>query len=279
MISVISLAAPAKLNLKLHICGRRDDGMHLLDSLMLLIDMADTIVLQRRGDGKITRSWQHEQISETEDIALAAARRLAELSQLPAAGVNIHIKKKIPVGSGLGGGSSNAAAVLIGLNRLWQLNLSRQRLAEIAAPLGADVPFFIYGTPGVVSGIGDRYQRVDLTPEAVYLLVFPPLAALTKAVYQEYRRLQDTDNGGQPLPFFLQASDNDLTAAALNLYPQIAESARALYNSAGEARLSGSGATLYAVFPSRKQAAKAQKKLPPATQSLLAEPLIQYPAE
>lgn len=272
-----ALPAPAKLNLRLHITGQRADGMHLLQGEMVLIDFADTVYLTPRTDGAIARDWRHPQVSPESDLAVLAAQRLQAAARCRASGVTIKVDKKIPVGGGLGGGSSNAATVLMGLNRLWRLNLGRSELLEIAAALGADVPFFLRGAAATVGGIGDEfaYKKAYINS---YLLVFPPVAALTEKVYREYRHLTTTQKTDRiPPPF--GKSDNDLTAAATRLYPDIVAAAKALYDATGEARLSGSGSTVFAAFADRAQAQQAQARLPAAVSSAVATALPRHPLD
>ncbi len=271
------LPAPAKVNLNLHIHGRREDGMHLLSGQMILVDLQDRITLTLRTDGKIVRQWQHAQVATEDDIALKAAQQLQKCAGCHAFGVEIAIEKNIPIGGGLGGASSNAATVLIGLNRLWQLDWRKEKLLKIAISLGADVPFFFHGLPSAVSGIGDIFHNANIDINN-YLLVFPPVAAMTVEVYKEYARLTNVQKIDR-IPSPLEKSDNDLTLAAVNLYPPIKQVAEILYQVAGEARLSGSGSTLFAVFASHAEAQQARQKLPVTLAATVANALVQHPLE
>ncbi|MBU3735597.1 MAG: 4-(cytidine 5'-diphospho)-2-C-methyl-D-erythritol kinase, partial [Methylobacterium sp.] len=150
--SLTELPAPAKLNLFLHVVGRRADGYHLLESVFMLIDWADTLHLERRSDGRLQRHDLGEPLP-ADDLCLRAARALQQAAGV-SEGVDISIDKRLPSGAGMGGGSSDAATVLLGLNRLWGLNWKRERLLQLGATLGADVPFFLFGQTALVQGIG-----------------------------------------------------------------------------------------------------------------------------
>ena len=158
-----NLPAPAKLNLFLHVTGRRADGYHLLETVFQFIDLADRVDLILRQDGRIGRLGAPAGVPEDVDLTLRAARALQAATGCRL-GVEIGLRKSIPIGAGLGGGSSDAATVLLGLNRLWGLGLDRSRLIEIARPLGADVPVFVYGRNAYATGIGDRFRPVRLPP-------------------------------------------------------------------------------------------------------------------
>ena len=186
---ILVLPAPAKLNLRLAITGRRHDGMHMLDTDMTLIDLCDEIVIKRRDDGQIRRFCRHPQVNAADDLCLRAARLLkAAAGDSKRLGAGITVRKKIPVGGGLGGGSSNAATVLLGLNKLWGLGWSRMRLAKLSATLGADLPFFFFGRPAHARGVGGdltlmQRQAALTAAKNLYFLVFPPVSLITADVY------------------------------------------------------------------------------------------------
>jgi 4-diphosphocytidyl-2-C-methyl-D-erythritol kinase len=173
--------APAKVNLFLHVTGRRADGYHTLESLIALIDLADTITLTRRDDGVIRRDGDVTGVPEEHDLALRAARALHAATGARH-GVDIILAKRIPLGSGLGGGSSDAASVLLALNRLWELGLPRADLLRLALQLGADVPLFVAGENAVARGIGDVLAPVSLPPCFV-ALAFPPAVVSTADIF------------------------------------------------------------------------------------------------
>ena len=262
------ISAPAKINLSLKIIGQRADGMHLIDSIMTLLDLADTIKITVRPDGELRREWKHPQIKEDLCLRAAAALRQATDTKI---GATIAVEKRIPVGGGLGGASSDAAATLLALNALWQTKLSRAQLRHLAAQLGADVPFFLYGRPARARGIGEQLSPARV-PLRHYLLVFAGMAE-TKKVFAEYRRRADQADFSTPS---MIAPSNDLAAAAVAICPPIAKAAHCLQAAAGEAKLSGSGATVFAAFSSRQQAQAAQKKLPPKTISIIATGIARH---
>lgn len=272
----LGLAAPAKVNLSLRVLGRRADGMHLLKGVMVLVDLCDQVSLTLRRDGRLVRAWRHEAVADEDDIVMKAVRRVREVTGC-GLGVEVAVEKRIPVGGGLGGASSNAAAALSGLDRLWGLRLGREKLLETARFLGADVPFFLHGTPCAVSGIGDVCEKIKVAINN-YLLVFPPIAAMTAAVYAEYDRLTKAENIAT-IPFWLDKSDNDLTMAAVATHPDIAAAARCLYEVCGEARLTGSGSTVFAEFVEAAAARRAQARLPAYVKSVVAKGLSRHPVQ
>ena len=235
---------------------------------MTLVDFADQVSVVRRDDGKLRRCWSHRQVLTTDDLAMRAAALFQAASGSPY-GADIAVDKTIPVGSGLGGGSSNAAAVLLLLNQLWAVHWRRRRLMNIARQLGSDVSFFIVGRAARVSGVGERLRAVQLPPQH-YLLLFPKVVACTAAVYAEYAR-----RAVKPESLF--DNTNHLAAAALSLYPPIAVGARQLRRAAGQACLSGSGACVYAAFGDAAAARQAQKKLPATCRSAVVASLPKHP--
>jgi 4-diphosphocytidyl-2-C-methyl-D-erythritol kinase len=293
--ALLGLAAPAKLNLFLHVVGQRPDGYHLIESVFVLIDWCDTIDLHLRQDGHI----QRQLLSNTTGLDLPAGQpdlctRAAELlkahTQRADLGVTIGLHKHIPIQAGLGGGSSDAATVLMGLNRLWGLGLDAQTLQTLGLQLGADVPFFLGGRNAWVQGIGE-----DLTPLAAGTLASSPLLWVLKPeigvstpdIFKSPHLKRDTKHAilagfaAQPFGF----GNNDLQAVACGLNPQIGEALRVLgsYSSAGgqQARMSGSGSACFApVEMDEAQWAKAladsQIQLPGST-SRLCQILAQHP--
>lgn len=187
--ALYDLPAPAKLNLFLHVVGRRDDGYHLLQSVFVPIDWCDTLHLERRDDGSLAREDLGEPLP-TDDLCLRAARALQQASGTTLGAV-VRIVKRIPSGAGMGGGSSDAATVLLGLNRLWGLGWSRRRLARLALGLGADVPFFVHGAPAWVEGIGERITPIPL-PAQAYAVVKPVAALPTAAIFGATDLVRDT---------------------------------------------------------------------------------------
>jgi 4-diphosphocytidyl-2-C-methyl-D-erythritol kinase len=244
-LALYDLPAPAKLNLFLHVVGRRDDGYHLLQSVFRLIDWCDTLHLERRADGRIART-DIGAVLPADDLCVRAARAL-QASSGTAYGVDITLDKHVPWGAGLGGGSSDAATVLIGLNRLWQLGWPRTRLAALGLTIGADVPFFIGGHNAWVEGIGERITPIALPP-ADYVVVKPAVAIPTVAVFGSpllsrgtppaivLDFLADTKNFGR----------NDLQPCAVAHDVEVDQALRWLERHAGTSRMSGSGSAVFA---------------------------------
>ncbi len=261
MVGALTIFAPAKLNLDLRVFARRADGMHEIDSTMTALDFGDEVSVAARPDGKICRRWTHPQVRE--DLCVRAARLLREETGADG-GAEIAVQKRIPVGGGLGGGSSNAAAVLRALNQLWKTRLSDKKLTILAARLGADVPFFLYGKAARARGIGEKLtpaKNAFLQKHKHYLLVFPPVISHTAAAFAMFDKLTSARATGK-MGGFPTDNINDLAPAVFTLHPKIAAAARMLRCAAGEARLSGSGACIFAAFSSRRAAIAAQAKLP-----------------
>ena len=177
----LTVPAPAKLNLFLHVTGRRDDGYHLLETLMVAIDVGDTITLTLRDDGALRRTTDLAGVAPADDLAIRAAAALKQETGSPL-GVDIAVTKRIPQGGGMGGGSSDAASVLLALNRLWGVNLPRGALQRIGLALGADVPFLLGGEPALARGIGERLTPVTL-PTLWVAVIAPPIVVPTAAIF------------------------------------------------------------------------------------------------
>lgn len=268
------LPAPAKLNAFLHLVGRRADGYHLLESAFVLIDWCDTLHLLRRDDGQLTRH-DHGPPLPADDLCLRAARRLQQASGTRL-GADIHLHKRVPWGAGLGGGSSDAATVLLGLNHLWGLRWPRARLLELALPLGADVPFFVAGDNAFVSGIGERLLPIAW-PTTTYHVLKPAAALPTASVFGHPARVIDpaaailagsSDGYQQSVQGLVQrwadgAGVNHLQVAAEQQCPDVAAAAQILASMHGNSRMTGSGSAVYARVAAEDGAAD-----PPAATSL-----------
>jgi len=252
------LRAPAKLNLMLHITGRRDDGYHLLETVFQFIDLADRIEFSTNDTGKILRLQGNSPVEAAEDILLAAANLLHTRFQVDK-GISIDIDKRIPVGGGLGGGSSDAATCLLALNQLWRLGLSLDQLAGIGLELGADVPVFVHGRAAWATGIGEVLQPVELE-EPIYLVIDPKVAVSTAQIFAAQELTRNSD----PLTIraFLRGSGcNVCEPVVRNLYPQVAEAIDWLSQYAA-ARMSGTGACVFAAIDSLEQAEVVKSRVP-----------------
>lgn len=248
MRALYDLAAPAKLNLFLHVTGRRADGYHLLQSVFRLIDWCDTLHLELRGNGVISRSDVVDLGLPADDLSVRAARLLQKASGTRQ-GVHITLGKQVPWGAGLGGGSSDAATTLLGLNRLWGLNWPRARLAALALQLGADVPFFIAGHNAWVEGIGERITPIDLPP-ARYVVLKPSVAIPTSVIFSSPLLQRNTppaivasflaDPGG--------FGRNDLQPCATSHSSQVKDALDMLAVAFRASRMSGSGSAVFAEF-------------------------------
>lgn len=291
--ALLDLPAPAKLNLFLHVLGRRADGYHRLQSVFVLLDWADTLHLERRDDARLQR---HDlgAVLPADDLCLRAARALQQASGC-ALGVDITLDKRLPCGAGLGGGSSDAATVLLGLNRLWGLRWPRSQLLSLAAALGADVPFFVGGRNALVEGIGERLTPLAL-PRAWYAVVKPPAALATAAVFASplVERSVEADivagsladaialdavAGGWACRLLDGFGRNDLQAAAEDRCDEVAQAAAWLHTRWGNSRMTGSGSAVFARAGTGDQplAAFPAATLPPGWEGRMCRSLLQHP--
>jgi 4-diphosphocytidyl-2-C-methyl-D-erythritol kinase len=258
MAESLILRAPAKLNLMLHITARRDDGYHLLETVFQFIDLADRIEFSTNDTGKILRLPGNSPVAAADDILLAAATLLQARFQV-GKGVSIGIDKHIPVGGGLGGGSSDAATCLMALNQLWGLGLTLDQLAGIGLELGADVPVFVHGRAAWATGIGEKLQTIELE-EPIYLVIDPKVAVSTAQIFAAQELTRNCD----PLTIraFLRGSGcNVCEPVVRNLYPQVAEAIDWLDQYA-TARMSGTGACVFAAIDSLEQAEVVKSRVP-----------------
>jgi 4-diphosphocytidyl-2-C-methyl-D-erythritol kinase len=255
--------APAKLNLDLFITGRRDDGYHELDSLFCLIDLYDEIILRPTLTPDIVLTNPIPQVLPEDDLTVKAARLLQAYTGV-SFGVSMTVKKQIPMGAGLGGGSSDAAAVLKALNQLWHCDLSEAVLSQLGAQLGADVPFFVGGQSARVRGIGERIDPIDL--DVRYFVLLKPLIHMdTGFIFKAYataksslKRSFDVDLE-HPIN---RCHHNDLQSVVIDLYPEMADYLRLMQQAGGtDARLTGSGSTLFCSFKTDHEAADFENKL------------------
>jgi 4-diphosphocytidyl-2-C-methyl-D-erythritol kinase len=246
--------APAKLNLFLHVLGRRDDGYHTLQTVFQLLDVGDRLTFEVRTDGAIARVNAVAGVAPETDLCVRAARLLKPFAA-PSAGVAIQLDKRLPIGGGVGGGSSNAATTLLALNALWRTGLSRDRLVGLSRSLGADVPVFVHGQSAFAEGVGDQLTAVEL-PERHFWVVTPPQAVPTAAVFSA----PELTRHSAPLTIagWLKgaATRNDCWDVVRQRFPVIAEHARQMERY-GTPRLSGTGSSLFIEFTTRAQALRA----------------------
>ena len=265
--------APAKLNLFLHVVGRRADGYHLLQTLFRLIDHGDHLRFSPRQDGQLRLLNPLPGVPPESDLTLRAAR-LLQVETGCRQGADIQLEKHLPMGGGVGGGSSDAATVLLALNHLWQLGLPRQRLQEIGLRLGADVPVFLFGRNAFAEGVGEDLQALDLPP-AWYVVLEPPAQVPTALIFSAPELKRDTPS--------IRAADwhpgfggNDLQAVAVARFPVI-DDYRHWLGQYAEARMSGSGACVFAEFSDEASARQVLDRLPAGMRGWLAAGLAEHP--
>jgi 4-diphosphocytidyl-2-C-methyl-D-erythritol kinase len=266
-------AAPAKLNLSLLVTGRRADGYHLLQTVFRFIDFADQIHLTVRHDGRIERTTALAGVAANDDLTVRAARLLQQAAGVTL-GVDIAVDKQLPLGGGLGGGSSDAATVLIALNRLWQLDWLPQRLQALALSLGADVPVFIFGESALATGVGEELTPLALPP-AWYVVLMPPVGVATAGIFQDQDLIRDSIPLTIP-PFSFVAGRNDLEAVVCRHYPEVAAHL-AWLKQRGAARMTGSGACVFAEFGSEAEAREVLAGLPQTMRGIVARGLDRHP--
>lgn len=285
--NVLTCVAPAKLNLFLHVVGRRADGYHLLQSLFVLLDHGDTIEIAARNDGQIVRTNVVPGVDPTHDLAIRAALALkaaaTDCSRQAQLGADIGVHKSIPMGAGLGGGSSDAATVLMTLNRLWALDWPRERLMQIGLTLGADVPFFIGGSAALAEGVGEVLTSVEI-PRWWYVVITPKVHVPTPFVFSQPDLTRNTpavkiaDFSAAVLAGF----KNDLQAVVLKAFPEVAARLAELSAVANKslfgARMTGSGASVFAAFATEHDAKDAFERLPPGSTGFVARGLDKHPA-
>lgn len=273
----ISCPAPAKLNLFLHVVGRRTDGYHLLQTLFRFIDLHDTLHFTLRDDGQIRRVNTIAGVDAEQDLCVRAARLLQRETGCKL-GVDIEVEKRIPMGGGLGGGSSDAATTLLALNRMWSLGLSRQRLMDLGLQLGADVPVFVFGQAAFAEGVGEALQAYPLPP-AWYVVLFPPVQVPTAKIFTHPELTRDTVSiTMRALCDPRAALRNDLQLVACSLYPEVARYIDSLQKF-GAAMMTGSGACVFAPFTSQAEAESVLRKLPPDMSGIVAQGLDSHPLQ
>jgi len=268
------VAAPAKVNLFLHVTGRRADGYHTLESLFALIDWADTITVESRDDGAIVRAKAPPGVDDADDLAMRAAHALRRAAGV-ARGATIGIDKCLPMGAGLGGGSSDAASVLLALNRLWQLGLSRDKLAAIGRALGADVPFFVVGESALARGIGDILTPVSL-PVTWFAIAVPPAHVATAEIFAASNLTRSTPSAKMDV-FSEGYGRNDLESVASAKFPDVARAIAVFKRASPSARMTGSGGGVFAAFASEAEANAALRSMPATFVTRVARSLPRHP--
>ncbi len=268
-----SYLAPAKLNLMLRVTGRRTDGYHLLQTVIRFIDYGDTLTFRVREDGVIARANEVAGIPAGEDLAVRAARLLQRAAGTRL-GADITLEKRIPVGGGLGGGSSDAATTLLALNHLWRTGLPRERLAALALELGADVPVFVGGENALAEGIGERLTPLAL-PAAWYLVLTPPVAVPTARIFAHNELKRDS----KPIKitaFSVEQAGNDLEPVVCREYPEVARHL-AWLRQAAPAWMTGTGACVFAAFPTEGAARQVWERAPKGMRGFIAQGLARHP--
>lgn len=279
--NTIEAFAPAKLNLFLHVIGKRADGYHDLQSVFTLINFGDTLRIQLNTDGRLRRVNAVPGVPEESDLIIRAAHALRKATDT-ALGANFYVEKRTPMGGGLGGGSSDAAATLLVLNRLWKLALPDATLRTIGLRLGADVPFFLAGHAAFVEGVGERLTRVDL-PSWWYTVLVPNAHVPTPTVFGHPELTRNTN----PIKIADFSADglanlrNDLQPVVLKAFPEVSRALNALgavsQKSVFGARMTGSGACVFAAFETESAAREALMNMGPEHQGFVAQGLARHP--
>lgn len=278
----LGLPAPAKLNLFLHVTGRRPDGKHLLQSAFVLINLCDTIDITLRDDDRIVRTG--DVVGDIEkDLCVRAARALQSATGMRL-GAEIHLEKRIPSQAGMGGGSSDAATVLLALNRLWNLGLSRTELMRLGLTLGTDVPFFLFGQNAWAEGIGDELRPISL-PSSQFLVVWPGRGLSTAEIFSHPSLTRNTKSEKMEVfsdfvrhhgsPLF---GHNDLQIVAERLEPRVSDALTRIRQGGFEARMTGSGSAVFAeVSDADRAARKVLSDLPDDWRGFLCRMLAEHP--
>jgi 4-diphosphocytidyl-2-C-methyl-D-erythritol kinase len=279
--------APAKLNLFLHVVGRRPDGYHLLQSVFQLIDRSDTLHFDLRDDERIVRTTDVPGVPEEQDLIVRALRALQAAYQrrhgrLPP-GIDVAVEKRLPMGGGLGGGSSDAATALMAANHLWQAGLTDAELIALGLPLGADIPFFLFGETAFAEGVGEALQAVP-GPECWYVVIEPGVAVPTVAIFTAPDLTRDTK--AITISDFsrrhVESNDligfgkNDLQDVAARQFAPVAEAIEWL-GSHGAARMTGSGSCVFCAFSTEQEAEQVLKQVPGRWRAWKAKALQRHP--
>lgn len=275
---LLACPAPAKLNLFLHVTGRRADGYHLLQTAFQLINRCDTLDFEVRNDGQIIRTNDIPGVPADSDLIVRAARLLQEKTGCPL-GANLTLHKILPMGGGLGGGSSDAATTLMALNHLWRTGLSKTELMSLGLQLGADVPFFIFGENAFAEGVGEELQAIQ-TPERWFVVIEPGIQVPTPAIFSAKELTRDTkivriaDFSSNAEMFW----KNDLQTVACAMFPEVDEAVKWL-SQFGNAKMTGSGACVFCAFADEAAADKVIAQIPERWTSWKAKALNRHPMD
>lgn len=269
-------SAPAKLNLFLHVIGRRNDGYHLLQTVFRFVDFSDQLGFELREDGILKLNKPLAGVPEENDLCVRAAKLLQQQSGTHQ-GAEIFLTKRIPLGGGLGGGSSDAATTLMALNQLWGIGWSRDKLIELGLQLGADVPVFIFGESAFAEGIGEKLVSITL-PTAWYLVLTPPVQVPTAEIFSSKDLTRNTIPIKIP-PFSTRHGHNDLEPVVCQAYPEVAECLEWLkqIENTTIAAMSGSGACVFAEFETESAARAAFERIPVGMFGFVAQGLDYHP--
>ncbi|MER0204673.1 MAG: 4-(cytidine 5'-diphospho)-2-C-methyl-D-erythritol kinase [Nitrosomonas sp.] len=273
---MFTFPAPAKLNLFLHVVGRRQDGYHLLQTVFRFLDFSDQLSFAVRPDGIVRLHNPIAGVPEEKDLCVRAAKLLQQKTGTTQ-GVDIFMQKQIPMGGGLGGGSSDAATTLLALNHLWKVNVNPEQLLELGLQLGADVPVFIFGQNAFAEGVGEKLAAIELPP-AWYLVLVPPVQVSTAEIFTSKELTRNTIPITIP-PFSVWQGHNDLELVVCRAYPEVArclEWLKRLENTT-IAAMSGSGACVFAEFATERAARAAFEQIPDDMQGFVAKGLDCHP--
>ncbi len=267
-------SAPAKLNLMLHIVGRRPDGYHELQTVFQIIDLCDRLEIAPRADGRIVRVVGPAEVPEAQDLVVRAASALQQASGTRL-GADISVHKRIPIGGGLGGGSSDAATTLVALNQIWRTGHTSSEIAAIGVKLGADVPVFVHGTSAWAEGVGDKLLPVMLGADSWYVVLFPGVSVPTAAVFQAAELTRNSPP--TTMPGFLETGGrNDCEAVVRARFPAVDEALEWLARHA-PARLTGTGSCVFAKFGRVEDAERVAARAPDTWRAYVARGLERSP--
>lgn len=270
----LTLLSPAKLNLFLHITGRRPDGYHNLQTFFQLLDYGDTLTFTHRNDGQISLAPELPGVGFEQNLIIKAVRAL-EAYKPATAGIDIHLEKRLPLGGGIGGGSSNAATTLVALNRIWGCGLSKKQLQTIGLQLGADVPVFINAQTAWAEGVGEALEPIEMQPKW-FLVIQPDCHVSTAEIFSHKDLTRDTSDI-KVAAFLERGGQNDCEALVRKLYPQVDNALIWLQNFDRNARMTGTGACVFASFESVEEARNVQAKLPDNLPGFVAQGVNQSP--